>query len=337
MSVNAYPVSVAPMMDWTDRHCRYFLRLVAPRVRLYTEMITTAALIHGDRERLLACDVSEHPLAVQLGGSDPDELATCARWAEQRGYDEINLNVGCPSDRVQSGRFGACLMLEPEHVADCVSAMCQAVSIPVTVKCRTGVDALDSYADLARLVEGLINAGLEQLVVHARKAWLQGLSPRQNREIPPLQYEHVYRLKQDFPQLEVHINGGIRTVTEVTEHLQYVDGVMIGRAAYKDTWLLASVESSIEPHGTSPLTRHQVVESMLPYVAQQLAYGVQLQQITRHMLGLFQGQPGARAWRRYISEHAHRAGAGEEVLKNALRCVPPPAGAEVVVTPSGLA
>jgi tRNA-dihydrouridine synthase A len=322
MPVNAYPVSVAPMMDWTDRHCRYFLRLVAPRVRLYTEMITTAALMHGDRERLLGFDSAEHPLAIQLGGSEPDELAVCARWAEQRGYDEVNLNVGCPSDRVQSGRFGACLMLEPERVADCVSAMRQAVSIPISVKCRTGVDERDSYVDLAGFVEGLVDVGLEVLVVHARKAWLHGLSPRENREVPPLHYERVYRLKREFPHLEVHINGGITTVEEAAEQVRYVDGVMIGRAAYHDPWLLASVESLFEAGVAGLLTRHQVVERMLPYAEQQLAHGVRLQQIARHMLGLFHGQPGARAWRRYISEHAHRDGAGPEVLEHALRHVP---------------
>ncbi len=332
MSVSPFPLSVAPMMDWTDRHCRYFLRLVAPRVRLCTEMITTAALIHGNRERLLGFDTAEHPLAVQLGGNEPDELATCARWAEQRGYDEINLNVGCPSDRVQSGRFGACLMLEPARVAACVSAMRQAVSIPVSVKCRTGVDEQDSYADLAGFVARLLDAGLERLVVHARKAWLQGLSPKQNREVPPLHYARVYRLKRDFPELEVHINGGITTVEQVAEQLQYVDGVMIGRAAYHDPWLLASVESFLQPGGNGSLTRHQVVEVMLPYVEQQLADGVRLPQITRHMLGLFQGQPGARAWRRYISEHAHREGAGPDVLENALRQVPPDAGGNGAAT-----
>jgi tRNA-dihydrouridine synthase A len=332
MSTNACPVSVAPMMDWTDRHCRYFLRLVAPRVRLYTEMITTAALIHGDRERLLGFDAAEHPLTLQLGGSEPDELAVCARWAEQRGYDEVNLNVGCPSDRVQSGRFGACLMLEPERVAACVDAMRQAVSIPVSVKCRTGVDERDSYADLAGFVERLVDVGLEQLVVHARKAWLQGLSPKQNREVPPLHYERVYRLKRDFPQLTVHINGGITTVEEVAEQLHYVDGAMIGRAGYHDPWLLASLESLLEFGGASLLTRHQVVEAMLPYVERQLADGVRLPQITRHMLGLFHGQPGARTWRRYISEHAHRDGAGPQVLENALRHVPPPAGGDGAAT-----
>jgi tRNA-dihydrouridine synthase A len=321
MTATACPVSVAPMMDWTDRHCRYFLRLVAPRVRLYTEMITTAALLNGDRESLLAYHPSEHPLALQLGGSRPDELARCARRAEQAGYDEVNLNVGCPSDRVQSGRFGACLMLEPERVADCVRAMREAVSIAVTVKCRTGVDEQDSYAALVKFVAGLADAGVAQLTVHARKAWLQGLSPRENREIPPLDYAQVYRLKQEFPALPIAINGGISSVAAVAGHLQRVDGVMLGRAAYHDPWLLAAVESLFDSTAAGRSSRHQVVHAMLPYIEEQLLAGARLAQMTRHMLGLFHGQPGARAWRRYLSEHAHADGAGIEVLERALRCV----------------
>ena len=318
----SYLISVAPMMDWTDRHCRYFLRLVAPRVRLYTEMITTAALLHGDRERLLAYHPAEHPLAAQLGGSEPQELARCARWAEQAGFDEINLNVGCPSDRVQSGRFGACLMHEPARVAECVSAMRAAVSVPVTVKCRTGVDERDSYPELVDFVGGLVEAGLSRLIVHARKAWLKGLSPKQNRDIPPLQYPHVYRLKQEFPALPVCINGGIDSAEAVALHLQRVDGVMLGRAAYHDPWLLVSVATRLDPTRVTPHTRHDVVRAMLPYIEEQLRRGVRLQQIVRHMLGLFQGRPGARAWRRYLSEYAHRDAAGVEVLERALRCVP---------------
>lgn len=309
------------MMDWTDRHCRYFLRQVAPRVRLYTEMVTTAALLHGDRERLLAYHPDEHPLAVQLGGSEPDELARCARWAEQAGYDEVNLNVGCPSDRVQSGRFGACLMLEPERVADCVRAMRDAVDVPVTVKCRIGVDEQDSYDALAGFVSELRAAGLSQLTVHARKAWLQGLSPKQNREIPPLQYERVYRLKQDFPDLPVSINGGITSVAAVAAHLAHVDGVMLGRAAYHDPWLLVAVESLLPGRATG-VTRHDVARAMLPYIDEVMRHGVRLQQVVRHMLGLFQGRPGAKAWRRYLSEHAHRDGAGVEVVEGALAQVP---------------
>lgn len=315
-------VAVAPMMDWTDRHCRYFLRQVAPGVRLYTEMITTAALLHGDRERLLAYHPDEHPLAVQLGGSEPQALARCAHWAEQAGYDEVNLNVGCPSDRVQSGRFGACLMREPLLVADCVRAMRDAVSIPVTVKCRTGVDHQDSEAELTAFVGALVEAGVSGLVVHARKAWLQGLSPKQNREIPPLQYERVYALKRQFPHLPVSINGGIDSVAAAVDHLRQVDAVMLGRAAYHDPWLLASLRAQLHPAGAAPRSRHDVVRCMLPYIEQQLLGGVRLQQIVRHMLGLFQGRPGARAWRRYLSENAPREAAGIEVLERALQRVP---------------
>lgn len=321
-AANACPVSVAPMMDWTDRHCRYFLRRIAPHIRLYTEMIAASALIHGDRGRLLDYHASEHPLAVQLGGSEPGDLAQCARWAQEWGYDEVNLNIGCPSDRVQSGRFGACLMLEPERVADCVRAMREVVAIPVTVKCRTGVDERDSYADLVRFIDPLVEAGLERIIIHARKAWLQGLSPKQNRELPPLHYERVYRVKSDYPQLQVHINGGIDSVQAVCEHLRKVDGVMLGRAAYHNPWLLAEVETALYPGTVDRLTRHQVVEAMLPYIEEELSRGVRLQQITRHMLGLFQGQAGARAWRRTLSERAHLEGAGIEVLEHALKCIP---------------
>jgi tRNA-dihydrouridine synthase A len=312
------------MMEWTDRHCRYFLRLISRHVRLYTEMVTSAALVHGDRERLLQHHAAEQPLAVQLGGSDPEELARCAVWAAAAGFDEINLNVGCPSDRVQAGSFGACLMLEPERVADCVAAMHGAVSVPVTVKTRIGVDHQDSYDALVRFVELLTASGVQALIVHARKAWLQGLSPRQNREIPPLRYEWVYRLKRDFPGLPVHINGGIKTLAEAREHLRRVDGVMIGRAAYHNPWLLAEVDRAFTAQGSLAPTRHRVVERLLPYVEEELAAGTRLQQISRHILGLFQGQPGARAWRRYLSEHAHRGDAGVEVLEQALARVPEP-------------
>jgi tRNA-dihydrouridine synthase A len=320
--VSDHPLSVAPMLDWTDRHCRYFLRLVSPRVRLYTEMITTAALRHGDRQRLLEHDLSEHPVAVQLGGSDPRELAMCARWAEASGYAEVNLNLGCPSDRVQSGRFGACLMLEPARVAECVRAMREVVSVPVTVKCRTGVDEQDSYEQLHYFVGSLVDAGLERLIVHARKAWLQGLSPKQNRDIPPLHYERVYRLKADFPALTVDVNGGIGTTAAVRDHLRRVDGVMIGRRAYHDPWLLASLEEVLRPGTTGLLSRHQVAEAMLPYIERELTGGTRLAQITRHMLGLFHARPGGKRWRRYLSEHGHRAGAGPEVVREALERVP---------------
>ncbi|VAW83195.1 tRNA-dihydrouridine(20/20a) synthase, partial [hydrothermal vent metagenome] len=263
----------------------------------------------------------EHPLALQLGGSEPQALAACAVEAQERGYDEINLNVGCPSDRVQSGHFGACLMLEPERVADCVAAMRSVVSVPVTVKCRTGVDERDSVADLENFIERLLEAGLEQLIIHARKAWLQGLSPKQNREIPPLEYERVYRIKQQYPQLNLYINGGIGGLADIEAHLAHVDGVMIGRAAYHNPWLLAELESHFG--GASTLrSRYAVVEAMFPYIEQALVQGVRLNQISRHMLGLFREQAGARAWRRYISEHAHLSGAGIEVLEQALKRVP---------------
>lgn len=309
------------MMDWTDRHCRYFLRLISPRVRLYTEMVTSAAVLHGDRDRLLGYHPDEHPLALQLGGSEPEALAACAIEAQERGYDEVNLNVGCPSDRVQSGRFGACLMLEPAQVAECVTAMRDVASVPVTVKCRIGVDETDSDADLNAFIERLLEVGLEQVIIHARKAWLKGLSPKQNREVPPLEYDRVYRIKQRYPQLNVYINGGIKQLDDIDAHLSRVDGVMIGREAYHNPWLLAELESHF---GGAPeqLSRHAVVEAMYPYIEQALSQGVRLQQISRHMLGLFQAQAGARAWRRYISERAHLPGAGIDVLEQALNCVP---------------
>lgn len=309
------------MMDWTDRHCRYFLRLISRHVRLYTEMITSAALLHGNRDRLLAYHVSEQPLAVQLGGSEPDQLARCACHAERAGFTEVNLNVGCPSDRVQSGRFGACLMLEPQTVAACVAAMREVVSIPVTVKTRIGVDEQDSYQEFSRFVSVLVEAGLECLIVHARKAWLKGLSPKQNREVPPLHYAWVYQIKKDFPSLEVYINGGIKTLDAVKDHLGHVDGVMIGREAYHNPWLLADVDRRFADDADPVTDRYQVVSRFLPYIEDELSKGVRLQQMTRHILGLFQGQPGARAWRRYISEHAHLDGAGTEVLERALRYV----------------
>ncbi len=314
-------LSVAPMLDWTDRHCRYFLRQVAPSARLFTEMITTGALEHGDRARFLAFDAAEHPVAVQLGGSESEALARCARLAAQAGFDEVNLNVGCPSDRVQSGRFGACLMLEPATVASAVEAMRGAVDIPVSVKCRLGVDEHDSYPLLHDFTARLVEAGVSRLYVHARKAWLKGLSPKQNRDVPPLDYPRVYRLKRDFPQLEIHLNGGVTERGAVEAHLARVDGVMIGRAAYHNPWLLAELETGLGVPGV-PASRHEVVARMLPYMERQLAAGVRLHAITRHMLGLFQGCPGARAWRRTLSEEAPRPGAGVEVLERALACVP---------------
>jgi tRNA-dihydrouridine synthase A len=309
-------VCIAPMMDWTDRHCRYFHRLLSSHARLYTEMVTSAALVRGRQLRLLEHSQQEHPLALQLGGSDPHELAQAARLGAQAGYDEINLNVGCPSDRVQSGRFGACLMREPLLVGDCVKAMRDAASVPVTVKCRIGVDDQDDYSGLQHFTETMLEAGVGILAVHARKAWLQGLSPKENREIPPLDYERVYRLKREFPQLVVVINGGITTVDDVRAHLSQVDGVMLGRAAYHDPYLLAQIEAAI--YGEALPQREDVLRRMRPYVEAELARGTALKHISRHLLGLYQGEPGARAFRRTISEGSHLAGAGWALLEQAL-------------------
>jgi len=308
-------------MDWTDRHCRYFHRLLAPHARLYTEMVTGAALVRGDAGRLLAHDATEHPLALQLGGSDPAQLAQAARRGAQAGYDEINLNVGCPSDRVQAARFGACLMLEPALVGACVAAMREAVDVPVTVKCRIGVDEQDAYGDLQHFTERMLAAGVEVLVVHARKAWLQGLSPKQNREVPPLDYARVYRLKREFPQLQIILNGGIRTLEDVQAHLARLDGVMLGRAAYHDPYLLARIEAMLY---RQPLpARDELLRRLRPYVEAELGRGTTLSQITRHVLGLFQGEPGARAFRRILSEGAHRPGTGWGLIEQALApCAP---------------
>ncbi|WP_291191594.1 tRNA dihydrouridine(20/20a) synthase DusA [Dokdonella sp.] len=316
MNYNEKIISVAPMMDWTDRHCRVFHRLLAPHALLYTEMVTAPAVIHGDRARLLGFDASEHPVALQLGGSEPAELEQAARIGAELGYDEINLNVGCPSDRVQSGRFGACLMREPALVAECVAAMRAAVSVTVTVKCRLGVDEQDEYADLERFVERVHAAGCTLFVVHARKAWLQGLSPKENREVPPLNYERVYRLKRDFPQLTIVINGGIAGVGEVQEHLRHVDGAMLGRTAYHEPYRLAELEHAL--FGTPLPDRDAVLQRLRPYVEAHLARGDRLQHISRHILGLYQGLPGARAFRRVLSEEAHRANAGWDVVERAL-------------------
>jgi tRNA-dihydrouridine synthase A len=308
-------VCVAPMMDWTDRHCRFFHRLLSPRARLYTEMVTSAALVRGGQLRLLEHSQQEHPLALQLGGSDPRELARAAQLGADAGYDEINLNVGCPSDRVQSGRFGACLMREPALVGDCVRAMQQEIDIPVTVKCRIGVDDQDDYADLQHFTETMLEAGVGVLAVHARKAWLQGLSPKENRDIPPLDYERVYRLKREFPQLIVIINGGIVTVEQVQAHLSRVDGVMLGRAAYHDPYLLAQIEAAL--YGEPLPSRGDVLGHMRPYIEAELARGTALKHVSRHVLGLYQGEPGARGFRRLISENAHLPGAGWDVLEQA--------------------
>ena len=310
------------MMDRTDRHCRYFLRLISRRALLYTEMITTGAILGGDRERLLAFDPSEHPVALQLGGADPDELAECARIAETFGYDEVNLNLGCPSDRVQAARFGACLMAEPALVARAVKAMIAATRLPVTVKTRIGIDDLDSYQELNAFVRRLADAGGRSFAIHARKAWLRGLSPRENREIPPLRYERVYALKVDNPGLEFVLNGGIDSLDEVAAHLVQVDGVMIGRVAYHNPYMLAAADRRFfgEP-GPAP-SRGEVIAVLLPYVDRATASGLRLHAITRHILGLFQGVPGAKTWRRQLSTAAHRPGADAEVIRAAMALLP---------------
>lgn len=314
-------ISVAPMLDWTDRHCRFFLRLLTRRTLLYTEMVTTGAVLRGARDRLLAYDPAEHPLALQLGGSDPAELAQAARIAADLGFDEVNLNVGCPSVRVQSGRFGACLMAEPALVAACVAAMRAAVDLPVTVKTRIGIDDLDSYEELVEFVGRVAEGGCQIFIVHARKAWLSGLSPKENREIPPLRYDIVHRLKRDFPHLVIVLNGGLTRLEQVAEQLAHVDGAMIGRAAYENPYLLAEVDRRLSGSARLTPTRHDLIRELLPYVECQLRWGTPLHSMTRHLLGLFQGVPGARAWRRYLSEHAHRPGAGTAVLEAALRQV----------------
>ena len=319
------PLSVAPMMDWTDRHFRYFARLLSRQTLLYTEMVTTGALIHGDRERFLRYDPAEHPLALQLGGSDPADLARCARMGADWGLDEINLNVGCPSDRVQNGRFGACLMAEPALVADCVAAMKAAVAIPVTVKSRIGIDDRDSYEELVAFTEQIAAAGCDALIVHARKAWLQGLSPRENREVPPLRWDWVLALKRDFPALSMVLNGGVTRLGQVEGLLaeQQIDGVMIGREAYQNPWLLADVDRRLFGAVNPVSTPQQALAAFLPYVERQLAEGVPLASMTRHLLGLFHSCPGAKAWRRTLSEQAHRPGAGIEVLEAAAAEVRP--------------
>lgn len=321
MNVKKPVISVAPMMDWTDTHDRYFLRLIAPDVLLYSEMITANALIYGNNpSRFLKFHPAEHPVALQLGGSDPTLLSQAAKMGEETGYDEINLNVGCPSERVSSGRFGACLMLEPNLVADCVSAMIAQVKIPVTVKCRIGVDDNDSYESLYEFIKLISTTGCETFIVHARKAWLKGLSPKQNREIPPLRYDIVHQIKKDFPHLAIMINGGIKTVEEVEAQLPFVDGVMIGRAAYSNPYLLAEIQYKLL-NNNDILSRADIVKLMLPYISEQTENGVKLISIARHILGLFQGQRGAAAWRRYISENACKAGAGVEVIEQALATV----------------
>ncbi|MFZ1539761.1 MAG: tRNA dihydrouridine(20/20a) synthase DusA [Chromatiaceae bacterium] len=327
-------LSVAPMLDWTDRHCRFFLRLISRHVRLYTEMVTTGALIHGDCQRHLDYDPVEHPVALQLGGNDPNRMATCARLGEDWGYDEINMNVGCPSDRVQNGRFGACLMAEPALVADCVAAMKAAVRIPVTVKTRLGIDDRDSYPELHAFTTAMVAAGVDALIVHARKAWLKGLSPKENREVPPLRYDWVQQLKVDFPGLPMIINGGILNLDQALGFLDLLDGVMMGRGLYQNPWLLATSDLSIfgDPHPIPD--RHQILEAFIPYVEHQMRQGVPLQAMTRHILDLFQGQPGAKHWRRTLSENVHLPGARSSLL---VRAMPPrqgPAASALAVSDS---
>lgn len=311
--------SVAPMLDWTTRHCRYFHRRFSRNALLYTEMITAPAILHAKYD-LLEYDPAENPVALQLGGADPAQLARCAKLVEERGYAEVNLNVGCPSDRVQNGMFGACLMGNAGLVADCVKAMQDAVQIPVTVKHRIGIDELDSYAFLCDFIE-TIAPYAKDFIVHARKAWLSGLSPKQNREIPPLDYERVYRLKRDFPHLNISINGGIKTIEEIRRHLEFVDGVMVGREAYQNPSLLGAVDLQIFGENRPPVTPREAVENMLPYIEKALAEGVYLTHIVRHMLGAFQNCKGARRWRRHLSENAHKPGAGVEVVEQALAFV----------------
>ncbi|MGT3242931.1 tRNA dihydrouridine(20/20a) synthase DusA [Yersinia enterocolitica] len=316
--------SVAPMLDWTDRHCRYFHRLLTKQTLLYTEMVTTGAIIHGKGD-YLAYSEQDHPVALQLGGSDPQALAHCAKLAEQRGYNEINLNVGCPSDRVQNGRFGACLMAEASLVADCIKAMRDVVSIPVTVKTRIGIDELDSYEFLCEFAQTVAERGeCDIFTIHARKAWLSGLSPKENREVPPLDYERVYQLKRDFPALTIAINGGVKTLAEAKEHLKHVDGVMMGREAYQNPSILTQVDRELFDPNAPVVDSVKAIEALFPYIEQELSRGAYLGHITRHILGIFQGIPGARQWRRHLSENAHKPGADVSVVEQALALVTRP-------------
>lgn len=316
--INAMRFAVAPMMDWTDRHCRSFHRLLSRHATLYTEMVTAAAIIHGPRERLLGFDEAEHRIVVQLGGSDPEALAKAAKIAESFGYDEINLNVGCPSDRVQGGNFGACLMLTPDLVASCVGAMKAAVKIPVSVKCRLGVDEQDTEMALDQLADAVIKAGCDALTVHARKAWLKGLSPKENREIPPLDYERVYRLKHRLGAYPVTINGGIETIDAIKSHLQHVDGVMLGRAAYHTPEILLEVDPHLFGDESPFQNAFDALEAYFPYIEKQLKDGVPLHAMTRHLLGLFHGRPGARSYRRHLATEGVKRDATLQTLKDAL-------------------
>jgi len=305
------------MMEWTDRHCRYFLRLISARAFLYTEMVTADAVLYGDRERVLGFDVTEHPVGLQLGGSDPKKLAEAARIGADWGYDEINLNIGCPSDRVQSGRFGACLMAESDLVATCVKAMGEAASVPITVKCRIGIDDQDTEESLDRFINTVAGAGCKTFIVHARKAWLDGLSPKENRDVPPLDHARVHRLKTRRDDLAIILNGGIASLAEAAPHLERLDGVMLGRAAYADPYLMAEVDRTLYGVEDAPPSRAEVIDRFTSYVERELARGVRLNAMTRHILGLFHGQPRARAFRRHIAENAHLDGAGIAVLEQA--------------------
>ena len=309
---------IAPMMEWTDRHCRFFHRLLTRRARIYTEMITTGAVLHGPRARLMAYDVAEHPLALQLGGCDPRQLAECARIAEAFGYDEVNLNIGCPSDRVQEGSFGACLMAEPALVGDCVAAMAAVVKLPITVKCRIGIDDQDPEEALEALACAVERAGVAALIVHARKAWLDGLSPRENRNVPPLDYARVYRLKAAHPNLSVMLNGGITTVDQALNHLRCVDGVMMGRAAYQEPWRLLAVDPVLFGERARFASARAAAEALLPYIERELARGTRLHAVTRHVLGLFRGMPGARAFRRHLATEAVKPAADAATFRAAL-------------------
>lgn len=316
----SHKLSVAPMLDWTDRHCRYFYRTMSKHTVLYTEMVTTGAILFGKGDYLSFND-EEHPVVLQLGGSDPVALAECAKMAEQKGYDEININVGCPSDRVQNGRFGACLMAEPQLVAECVQKMQAVIDIPVTVKSRIGIDDLDSYEFLHNFIDVVSNAGCDHFIVHARKAWLSGLSPKQNREVPPLDYQRVYKIKDDFPALEISINGGIKSLVEANEHLTRLDGVMIGREIYQSPYLLTQADNTIWNTNTPIISRIEVIEAMVEYTNQYVAQGGRAWHVARHMLGLCNGLPGARQFRRYLSENASNVGANGNLLIDALQKV----------------
>ncbi len=312
---------VAPMLDWTDRHERYFLRLMSRHAYLYSEMVTTGALIYGDRDRYLPFNPREQPIALQLGGSDPRDLAECAKMAQDYGYNEVNINVGCPSERVQKGAFGACLMAEPQLIAECVDTMRSAVSIPITVKNRIGIDEQDETQSLAQFIDTVSQAGCNTFIVHARKAWLKGLSPKENRDVPPLNYELVYQIKRENPQLEIIINGGIKTIEASQQHLQQVDGVMLGREVYHNPYLMMQVDTALYNDVGEIFSRKQILQQYFTYIEQQLGRGVYLKHMSRHLLGLFQGHSGAKAWRRFISENAYKDGAGIEVLERAMRFV----------------